>query len=693
MAAGAGTAAVPTVEQGATMNPGLAGWDQFYDEFERTEKLRWPSCLEVFADMLPDPQVNALRMASDLPVRRRRWLIDPNGAPDEMAERLAADLGLPILGQDAGPRRRTRGRFSWSKFLPQVQLARVYGHYGFERTYDKDTHRLAKVSPRPPSTIQQIKVDEHGDLQAVVQNLRVGVKPIPAAALLWFVWDQEGGNLTGRSALRSLYRPWLIKDRLWRIDAINHERAGGIILLEGQKDADGEDLGKLTELAQSIRVSDSGGAGIPSGVKPHLLSASGGKVVESIRYCDEAMARAWLAMFLQLGQTETGSRALGDGFIDFFALATDGYADGLADDVTEQLVEPWVDVQYGEGVELTPRIVSERNEDPELTVSDLGMLVEKGVIVVDEELEDSIRGRYGLPDRTSSRPTAAAPAVVAEVERERNRRRAAQGVRAEFTVPDRDLRREPKDFEVRAAVDFDAMEATYVTALEDLVAAWKDVRAEQIAELAAIIEAAGGDVAALAEVQAGTRGAETIAAALRTMASQGIDGALAEASAQGASVGAPDIDGVMGGLEARADATATLLARSLSEAAGRKAIALTGGSLSPADVAEQVTAYIESLSDAYLEEQFTGLLTQGQNTGRRAVMAEGEPKVKELYASELLDTNTCEACTGVDGTSYVSLEEAEADYPTGGFKDCQGGPRCRGTLVALYSDEVAPSVE
>ena len=63
-----------------------------------------------------------------------------------------------------------------------------------------------------------------------------------------------------------------------------------------------------------------------------------------------------------------------------------------------------------------------------------------------------------------------------------------------------------------------------------------------------------------------------------------------------------------------------------------------------------------------------------------------------LYASELLDRNTCRPCSHVDGRQYASRAEAEADYPDGRFRDCEGGDRCRGTLVAVAEAEAPPTL-
>lgn len=67
------------------------------------------------------------------------------------------------------------------------------------------------------------------------------------------------------------------------------------------------------------------------------------------------------------------------------------------------------------------------------------------------------------------------------------------------------------------------------------------------------------------------------------------------------------------------------------------------------------------------------------------------PRASLVYASELLDGNTCRACSRIDGTEYATEEEARADYPLpeGRYVRCEGGPRCRGTLVRVWAEEEA----
>ena len=84
-------------------------------------------------------------------------------------------------------------------------------------------------------------------------------------------------------------------------------------------------------------------------------------------------------------------------------------------------------------------------------------------------------------------------------------------------------------------------------------------------------------------------------------------------------------------------------------------------------------------------------MTAAQNEGRLQEMASGP--VGRYYASELLDSSTCENCAAEDEHEFASIGEARKAYPTGGFRDCLGGARCRGTVVAVYAEEAPATVQ
>ncbi|MEO3940203.1 hypothetical protein V3C41_03885 [Paenarthrobacter nicotinovorans] len=63
------------------------------------------------------------------------------------------------------------------------------------------------------------------------------------------------------------------------------------------------------------------------------------------------------------------------------------------------------------------------------------------------------------------------------------------------------------------------------------------------------------------------------------------------------------------------------------------------------------------------------------------------PEPAEIYASELLDEHTCQKCAAIDGHEYETLAQARADYPDGGgYKDCESGSGCRGSLISMYDE-------
>lgn len=124
--------------------------------------------------------------------------------------------------------------------------------------------------------------------------------------------------------------------------------------------------------------------------------------------------------------------------------------------------------------------------------------------------------------------------------------------------------------------------------------------------------------------------------------------------------------------------------------AAQRAATVTGAT--GADVLTAALDAAENASPAGVED----LARQGANVthglGRTAAQAT-MPTPREVYASELLDSSTCGPCATVDGRTYESLEAALVDYPgAGGYIGCDGGSRCRGTLVLVHSTEAPPTL-
>jgi len=416
---------IGSVLDGAFSPAGMAPWITWVDTEETVPQLRWPMSVRTYQNMRNDSQIAALYDATLLAILKMEWVIDPNGADEAMVNKLSTDYNIPILGQstDEIKRGRLKNRFSFRNHVRLAFKAGIYGSYYFEQVgYIGDGRNgrpgdglwhLRKLAERPPITIQEYRVADDGGLISIVQNV---VQPtasswnnpmpeIPIDRLVGYVWDKEGANWHGRSWFRECYKNWLIKDRLLRIDAINHERAGGVPYIEAHPGATNDEIDQLNRMAQRFRVGDTAGGAVPSGAKFNIARGLQSSVIESVNYHDEAMARKFMLMVMQLGQTRTGSRALGTTFVDFWASGMEAIAWWFSDIFNEHVVEDDIDWNFGEDVEQVPLL--RFDFDPELIIADLVQLISTGAIIVDDELEAAIRKEMHLPEAQHPRPVPA----------------------------------------------------------------------------------------------------------------------------------------------------------------------------------------------------------------------------------------------------------------------------------------------
>lgn len=769
----------PTTELGSP-NPaqGLSSitpWSTLMDDREYAPDLLWPGRTTVYSRMETDGQVNGLLLGTMLPIRRFRWLLDCDGVRPAVRDGLREDLGIGVLGDRSERRkpRRLRNRFNHGRHLAHALRALVYGHYPFEQVGEIDSSelwRLRKLATRPPRTIAEFQIARDGGLEGIKQNGAWNAPPIPINRLVVYVWESEDdGDWLGSSLLRPCYRHWLLKDRLMRDDATKHERNSmGVPWFEVDPAATDEQIKELAEVARRWRAGEEAGGAGPGKMSLKGVEGQTSDPVQSLKWHDAQMARSFLQTFAELATADHGNRALADSLIDWYVQSQDTIGDWYAETFTAHVIEDWVDWNYG-SEEPAPQLVWRREEDAELSAQDLATMVDKGIITVDDELEDAIRESGKLPRRTIDRPdpstqppapapgdgtgdgtgdgevpvtehtrstptTAARPRdhvrrtiaeqLVDEVAREPGRRwtQIARAVgadpkngtarRARDEVleagrivwasdgtldpaplrPSSSFRRQLYDHEVRAATDFQVLEGTRASAVNTLVTAIQTAQVEQVDQIEAAIAGADGDLTELATIDVEPIDAEVIAQHMREAAEQGAQLAEQEARAQGVKAvraAEPPKDEIDAQLVERAKALALVLANSIAEAGSRQAVARTGvGSeaKTASEVGAEVKSYLAGLSDSFLAEQANAAIMQAINTGRREFMRANKPE--HVYASELMDENTCPPCAEVDGTEWDTVEAAEADaYPAGGYIDCDGGARCRGTLVAVYTEQ------
>lgn len=773
----------PTKEIGrpglTNVGGGLLPWSIFVDDREFAPDLRWTGgssgSTAVYRRMSTDAQLKGLMLATTLPITRFRWELDPNGAKPYVVAHEATSLNLGVMGEEAGPQRR-RNRFDFTRFQRYALQALVYGHYHFEEVYEYRDPReggdgllhLRKLGTRPPRTLLDIATEDDGTLGGIQQNILVeggeakagyaGFGPvIEADRLLAFVWDPaDEGDHVGNSLFRPCYRDWLIKDALIRVDATKHQRNGmGVPWFEVDSNASKEQVEELAEVAERWRAGEASGGAGPGKLTLKGVDGATPDTIGSIRYHDQQMSRAFLLLFYDLGTTQTGSRALGGDFIDWYADAQDGIADWFRN-TAQQQIEREVELNWGPD-EQPPLLSYQRMEATEMSLQDLVSAASAGLIALDDELGSYLTQRWHLP-KGAGAIKAAAPEPGAAVEpakpippaqqesppagaqpkrsaiasalthaitspmrwpdaaravgvspkdgtarRARDQLITAGAIErrpdgmlapvpdAGIQVGDRELRREPLQFEVDAAVDFAAMEEVYTSGRDTLLAAVRTAQEAQIDELAESVEAAAGDASALASLSVEPVPSELIEEHLLEIAAAGVASAREEREAQikpdaskPAAAAEPEADqaAIDSRIAQEAAAVALTLAGGLAASASKRATMLR--ELPPAEAASLTRDFLEGLKGAALEEQIGGAVTHSYGIGRQEFMKAADPKL--VYASEALDGNTCSECSSVDGTEYPSIEASEGDYPAGaGYVNCEAGLRCRGGAIATYA--------
>lgn len=721
----------PTIERGTAVSTvynwtGVLPWSQFMDDAEKAPDLQWPRSVEWYDQMRNDAQCQGLYLGATAALRRYAWYIDPNGCDPAYVNLLAADFNL-VVGEDVArvalaegnksARLRSSGRFSWYNHLAMLLRALYYGHFYFEQvgtiTNDgpggREVWRLRKLAPRHPRTITEIKVADDGGLVSITQGYgKAGQPPpeIPVDNLVAYIWDQDPGNWVGRSIYRPMYRNWLVKDRLLRVDAIKHERNGvGMPIVEAPPGATKADILELDAMAQEYKAGERGGGAVPNQTRLRLVGTEGSipDTIGSIRFHNEEMARSMLMMFMQLGQTETGSRALGQSFIDWFAEQQTYIADWAVGVTVEHAIEDWWGWNVDPAAEQTPLLGYVRDEDGGTTLPTAGDFA--GAQLPPEVAAGLRRSAPSRSRKPRSRVAADefSPGALPGAGDSPNPQSPAPAV--SYSLPMRKLHRRPYAHEIQASADFGGIEEDTEAGQRNADETWNSEQLNLMdwlrekmasAEEAAAAGAAFYDIRREVHEQAFAKAADEAFAATMADTSnvaaerawyelfrQGFTWKRAGVGALGLFVATPADELLIAGAIAYGVSMRDTIVSNAERLTSRVQASYT----SAQELSQKVYDDIMGRSAPWTSDQTRAMVQGSVNRSRVQVFGEAQKDADiDLYASELLDINTCPACAYIDGDKLTATE-AHRLYAAGGYIDCDGGPRCRGTVVAVYNGE------
>lgn len=274
-----------------------------------------------------DASIGAVLLAAELPIRATKWRINPgrtNGEITPQDEEIAEFISNCLFDylEDG----------SFDDFLRQSLTMLPFGFSVFEKVYKikGDKIVLRKLAQRLQASIYKWETE---DKQAgITQKLfwddskKQDTVSIPKQYLVIFSFRREGDNYEGRSILRTAYKHWYIKDSLYKIDAVKHERLGiGIPVITLPKGASDDDKKEAETILENLRGTEQTYVVLPSpDWKIEFMDLKGGAAADaskSIAHHDRQISKSILAQFIDLGaESSGGSYALSEDQSSLFTL-------------------------------------------------------------------------------------------------------------------------------------------------------------------------------------------------------------------------------------------------------------------------------------------------------------------------------------------------------------------------------------
>jgi hypothetical protein len=358
-----------------------------------------------------DAAVDVSLRATKMPVMGAEYFVEPYDADPTNIE-IAQFVQFNLLGGGSN-----------TLFLNVLEdILRMY-EYGFsviekvweDREWSPDRSganrrtytMLRKLAPRPTPTVAEIMYDDAGGPTGVKQAaLRKDGRPedveIDIEKLIIFTHNRKGGNLEGKSLLRTAYRPWYFKSNLYNIDGIQKERHGmGFPVIElppGFKDAD---VTAAHELVRNIRTNEHGGAVVPPKWILKFLELPGQPVdvMRSIEHHNGTIMLNTMTQFLLLGLEGTGGgRATSGSHQDMFNKSLRYAANQICDGFNLYCV-PYL-VGYNFNTDKFPKLRARNlgeTKDLQQWASAIANLMKQQAVTYTPELEQWVRGIIDAP--------------------------------------------------------------------------------------------------------------------------------------------------------------------------------------------------------------------------------------------------------------------------------------------------------
>lgn len=656
---------------------------------EYNPKLRDRAGLDVYDEMRKsDGTVRAAVLACTLPIRSAEWYIEPAGE-DAAATDVADFVNAALFEYPT---------ITWDDVLRQALLCLPFGVMVFEKVFvtrecnGKTCIVWDKFAPRMPRSIQRWAIGGNNDPGITQFRSDGSLVEIPMQKLVVIVNEMEGMNWYGTSILRPAYKHWFLKNNLYKIDAIAHERQGlGVPYVKLPDNYTETDRSKAETILRNLRANSQAFI-----IEPHdydigfkdMMSRTTRDPSHSITHHNREILQSVLAQFLELGATSrgggaSGSRALSQDHSKLFLNSLEGVATQIADAFNAAIKE-LVDLNY-DGIEDYPKLTQTGlSETDGLQLSQAyATLIGSGGMQAGKNDEQFFREVLGLPERDPNEEPivtpaeklaakAAADAANGNDLAEMHDRDPKKKVFAEFK-PWRKLTFAEQKVNFDALqTQMDQLEKEFDTKTQALLHNARDTY------MAAFTKAAhAGDTKGIkdATLKVEAELARIIKSAMTAAFLYGKNNAAKEINVAAPANPAETLKQI----DIQADAIAAQqIARIEAESKIAYVDALNKGSSVTSALGEADLA-AEDAIDTVTGDASSVLMSAYINQGRNAVFQKNSGDIYALQRSEVLDSRTCDFCLSMD-ERIVSMDDDLAATDT--FHS-----NCRGIWVAILNDE------
>ncbi len=371
-----------------------------------------------------DSKVKMCINAVTNPIKKANWDIEPADDSEEAVRH--ADLVRHAIFEGMDKR--------WRVLLHEILTFVTFGYSLFERT-----HKVVFDDPkfgtyvgfknfgfRSQRTIERWHVDEDEQLKWVEQFAFGDAQrheEIPAKFLTLFSLDREGSNFEGVSMLRPAFGAYLRKRTFLKLQAIGIEKFAvptpKLTVPPGKESTDQFD--SAIEVLRRYTSHQSNYITIPQGWELELINNvfDPAKVQIAIDSENTDIVHAFMANFLLLGQSGSGSYALSYDLSDFFLNGLEHMADLICEEFNEGPIRELVDLNFGKQAAYPKMVCSGITDKAGKEFSEiLKNFIDSKVIVPDDRLEEAVRKRYKMPavseEGQRKEEAAAAPVAFAE---------------------------------------------------------------------------------------------------------------------------------------------------------------------------------------------------------------------------------------------------------------------------------------